>query len=59
MFDLVKTIREKNNIPTGKVRYRKFKGRNSKLLNPLSPTACFMAKSKSAVNPARPYFFTE
>ena len=48
-----------SNIPVGKVRYIKFKGASIKLSKPISPTACFFAKSKSVVIPAIPNFWTE
>tara|TARA_Y100001968_G_C19127968_1_gene605235 strand:+ start:399 stop:584 length:186 start_codon:yes stop_codon:yes gene_type:complete len=57
--DLVKTKRIRNNIPIGKVKYRKFKGRSINLLKPISPTACFLAKSKRAVIPIIPNFLNE
>tara|TARA_B100000945_G_scaffold99855_1_gene78343 strand:- start:354 stop:629 length:276 start_codon:yes stop_codon:yes gene_type:complete len=59
LFDLVKTKRIRIKIPIGKVKYKKFKGRRSKFLNPTSPTACFLAKSKRDVIPIIPNFLNE
>tara|TARA_B100000214_G_scaffold119110_1_gene84089 strand:+ start:1225 stop:1383 length:159 start_codon:yes stop_codon:yes gene_type:complete len=51
----VKAKSIRNNIPTGKVKYRKLIGRRSKLLKLKSPIACFLAKSKRLVIPIIPY----
>ena len=59
IFDLVKTKSIRVNTPIGKVKYRKFKGTNTILLKATSPTACFLANSKSVVNPKIPKVLTE
>ena len=48
-----------SNIPIGKVKYRKLKGKSIKLLKPTSPTACFLAKSNRVEIPMIPNFLNE